>query len=354
MTLLLADDKSTVTIRCGRVAPEGWNRYLTKWGYDGFHLRSEWATVLQSALHHQPSFLWAEHDGVIVGVLPLVLVSGPFFGRFLSSLPYLNTGGVLADSPALERRLIDHAVTLADSLEVRQLMLRHERHVAHPAMNRTITEKVHMRLELAPTSEEFWSRLKSKRRSQIRKPLADPSIQVRFGHHDLVDDFYSIYCHNMRDLGTPPYAKSLFQTMLDQFGGAAEICTVAFNQKHIASGFLVHGPDVTMIPSASSLKEFSHLSCNLLMYWHAMNRAIERGQKVFDFGRSSVGSGTYSFKKQWGCEEFPAVWQYYVRKGDIEDARPNNGKFDRMIRVWQRLPVWLTRIVGPPIVQGVP
>jgi len=76
--------------------PAGWNAYLQRFGYDGFHLRQEWSAVLRQALRHEPHFLWLTRGEAIVGVLPLQLVSGPIFGRYLVSQPYLNTGGVLA------------------------------------------------------------------------------------------------------------------------------------------------------------------------------------------------------------------------------------------------------------------
>jgi FemAB-related protein (PEP-CTERM system-associated) len=158
----------------------------------------------------------------------------------------------------------------------------------------------------------------------------------------------------MRDLGTPPFSKRLFDEMLTQFEDHAEICTVMTNGRPIASGFLLHGPEVTLIPSASSLREYNHTACNMLMYWHCLKRSVERGQKAFDFGRSSVDSGTYKFKQQWGAEAYPAVWQYCLRKGDIGDVRPSSGKFDKVIAVWQKLPVWLTKLIGPEIVRGIP
>lgn len=354
MTILETFSEQTLTIRCEQVPPTGWDRYVRKWGYDGFHLRSEWGAVFGSALKHRSWFLWAEADGAITGVLPLMFVSGPIFGRFLASQPYLNTGGVLADTAHCARQLIDRAVALADSLDVKHLELRHERLIEHSALNATNQEKVHMRLALPATTEDLWDGLKSKLRSQIRKPLADADLQVRYGRRELLTGFYNIFCRNMRDLGTPPYPKCLFGSMLDQFGDAAEICSVTLRGQPVASGFLLHGPDVTLIPSASALREFNHTSCNLLMYWHALSRAVERGQKAFDFGRSSVGAGTYKFKQQWGCEEFPAVWQYYSRRGEVSDARPNSGRYDRMIQLWQKLPVWVTRLAGPTIVRGIP
>jgi hypothetical protein len=34
--------------------------------------------------------------------------------------------------------------------------------------------------------------------------------------------------------------------------------------------------------------------------------------------------------------------------------RPDNPRYERMIRLWKRLPVWLTRQFGPMIVRGIP
>ncbi len=353
MTTNLSATSST-SVHCESSAPARWNAYLERWSYDGFHLRTEWGTVFSNAFRHRPYFLWVERDHQIVGVLPLMHISGPIFGSFLVSQPYLNTGGVLADTPEIASRLIDRAVALADTLKVKHLEFRHERRHENECLNSTNTEKVHMRMALPATTDELWTGLKSKLRSQVKKPLNDNSLHTEFGHLDQLDPFYSVFCRNMRDLGTPPFSKVLFREMLTQFGDSAEICTIKQNDQPIASGFLLHGPEVTLIPSASALREFNYTACNMLMYWHCLKRSVERGQKAFDFGRSSQDSGTFKFKQQWGAEEYPAVWQYYLRKGEIGDVRPSSGKFDKVIAVWQKLPVWLTKIIGPEIVRGIP
>ena len=92
----------------------------------------------------------------------------------------------------------------------------------------------------------------------------------------------------------------------------------------------------------------------MLLYWHALKRSVQRGQRAFDFGRSSPDSGTCRFKQQWGAEPYPAVWQYCLRRGNISDVRPGGGRFDKVISIWQRLPVWLTQFIGPGIVRGIP
>jgi hypothetical protein len=92
----------------------------------------------------------------------------------------------------------------------------------------------------------------------------------------------------------------------------------------------------------------------MLLYWELLKRSIERGQQVFDFGRSSRDSGTYRFKKQWGATPSQAEWQYYLRGGKVTDMRTDNPRYQRLIRIWQRLPVRLTRLLGPAIVRGIP
>jgi hypothetical protein len=92
----------------------------------------------------------------------------------------------------------------------------------------------------------------------------------------------------------------------------------------------------------------------MLLYWCLLERSAERHQAVFDFGRSSMDSPTYRFKKQWGATPSPAEWQFYLREGSVADMRPDNPKYQRLISIWRRLPLVVTRFIGPRIVRGIP
>ena len=151
----------------------------------------------------------------------------------------------------------------------------------------------------------------------------------------------------MRDLGTPVFPAALFSTILRNFPGEAELCVVRLNQQAAAAAMLIHGRGRTEVPSASTLRVYNSTNVNMVMYWHLLSRAVERKQLTFDFGRSTVDAGTYNFKKQWGAEPQPSVWQYHVRRGSISEMRPTNSKFGLAIRVWKKLPVSLTRWIGP-------
>jgi FemAB-related protein (PEP-CTERM system-associated) len=330
-----------------------WDRFADSHGYSGFYHRLAWGEVLHKALGHEPYFLAARRGDAITGLLPLVFVRSLLFGRFLVGLSYVNTGGVLSDCADSTKSLIDRAVQLADALGVKHLELRHERDVKHPCVTDVMTSKVHMRLELPTTSEEFMAGFKSKLRSQVKKSLGNGQT-VAWGAEDLLDEFYSVFACNMRDLGTPVFPRGLFREMLRAFAGQSEICVVRSGRQPVAAALLLHGPGTTQVPSASALREYHATNANMRLYWHLLERTIARGQRRFDFGRSTVDSGTYKFKEQWGARPEPSYWHYYRRNGAANAVRPDNPKYQRMIKLWQKLPLQVANRLGPWIVRGIP
>lgn len=312
-----------------------------------------WLDAVCKGLGHRAYVLEARVDDKTTGLLPLAYVRSMIFGRFLVSLPYVNSAGVSADDDASATALIGRAAELADEWNVKYLELRHECEQFHPRLTDQMTTKVHMRLSLPQSADELWTAFSAKVRNQIRKGEKS-DLQVDFGRHDKLNEFYAVFARNMRDLGTPVFGKPLFASILDSFGDDAELCVVRNESQPIAAALLVHGHKATEVPSASSLREFNRTNCNMLMYWHLLQRTIEREQPVFDFGRSSKDSNTYRFKKQWGAEPFPAVWQYYVRQGSVGELRLENPKYQRAVRIWQRLPLWIANRIGPKIVRGIP
>jgi FemAB-related protein (PEP-CTERM system-associated) len=312
-----------------------------------------WLSVLHRGMGHAPHCLEAVADGQTVGILPLAFMSSWLFGRFLVSLPYLNYGGVLADNNQAAHELLDRAVGLADELRVRYLEVRHEQPLDEPAFLGRHNDKVNMRLALPETAEKLWKQLPAKVRNQVRNGRKN-GLTVAWGAQELLPGFYGVFSRNMRDLGTPVYGRKLFRSILEQFPDRAEFCVVRLGAKAVAAALLLHGWGVTEVPSASSLRPYNHTCANMLMYWELLERSVQRGQSVFDFGRASVDSNTYRFKKQWGARPSPAEWQYYLRSGSAGDMRPSNPRFQRLIHLWQWLPVRLASWIGPPIVRGIP
>jgi FemAB-related protein (PEP-CTERM system-associated) len=348
-----------VQIRLHR-APELHNRLaaLEKYVFRGDRVplsrHPRWLSVLQQGMGHTPFALEAvDAAGRTCGLLPLAYVSSLLFGRFLVSLPYLNANGVLADDEPTAQRLVDEAVAMADALCVRHLELRHEQPLAHPALTAQNRSKVHMRLALPDFPGPMWEGLPAKVRNQVRKG-EKCGLLVAWGGAELLPEFYDVFSRNMRDLGTPVYGRRFFRAVLEQFPVDAELCVVRSGTTAVAAAMLLHGRGVTEVPSASSLRSHNHTCANMLMYWQLLERAVARGQAIFDFGRSTIDGSTFRFKKQWGAAPEPATWQSYERTGRAGDVRPDNPRYRRWIGMWQRLPVGLTRLLGPVIVRGIP
>lgn len=309
--------------------------------------------ALAQGLNHTPYLIEAVDGDQTSGMLLLSYVKSALFGRMLVSLPYLNYGGVLAKDAEVGRAIIDRAVSLADELKVKYLELRHVEELQHDQLTEVRRDKVHMRLPLAANEEDLWNQIPGKARNLVRKGQKG-NFDVRWGNVEQLADFYTVFCENMRDLGTPVYGKKLFRSFLETFLTQCELCVVYDSKKPVACAMLFHGHGITEVPSASSLRSYNSTAVNMLMYWHLLCRAVQRGQHTFDFGRSSLDSPTFKFKKQWNAEPLPACWQYYLREGSLGDTKKENPKYQKLIAMWRKLPLWVTKIIGPSIVRGIP
>jgi FemAB-related protein (PEP-CTERM system-associated) len=160
----------------------------------------------------------------------------------------------------------------------------------------------------------------------------------------------------MRDLGTPAYPRAFFASILAEWPGTSWIATCVHRGEVVASGFLLGYRGTLEIPWASSLREMKSLRPNMLLYWECLRHAIATGFARFDFGRSTQDAGTFAFKKQWGARPVPLFWQYWMATSGapLPDVSRENPKFDAAIRMWRRLPVAVTQLIGPRIVKYLP
>jgi FemAB-related protein (PEP-CTERM system-associated) len=317
----------------------------------GPHLAG-WKNVIEASFGHACIYLMASENGALHGVLPLVHLRSRLFGSFLISVPFLNYGGIVSEHPAARQSLFDAACALAAERGAAHVELRHEA----PQLDNAPTKqhKVAMLLDLPETSEKLWDQFKPKLRSQIRKPMKE-GLVVRLGREEELTNFYEVFSENMRDLGTPVYSRDFFAQILKNFPNSAWICTILLKAEPIAAGFLCGFRDALEIPWASSLRRYNSLAANMLLYWSVLEFAVKQGYKRFDFGRSSPGEGTYKFKEQWGAKPVPLHWQYWLANGNqLPDLSPKNAKYQLAISVWQKLPLWVTRWVGPAIVRNIP
>jgi FemAB-related protein (PEP-CTERM system-associated) len=197
------------------------------------------------------------------------------------------------------------------------------------------------------------ARFNAKLRNQIRK-AEKSGLRFVVGRLELLDRFYDV-AHNMRDLGKPVHGKSFFRNILEAFPDATTIFAVYREIKMIAAGISSRFRNTLEIPWASSISDYKMLCPNNMLYLEAIRFAIRNGFKRFDFGRSTPNEGTYNFKKQWGAKPAQLYWQYVVDgHKETPNLSPSNPRYQAAIRIWQRLPVPATKVLGPMIVRNIP
>jgi len=282
-------------------------------------------------------------------VLPLVQIKSLLFGRTLTSLPFVNYGGVLATSDAAARALVDAAAAIARAQKCGHVELRHtSRRFDHLPFKQ---HKVAMQLPLAAG---LWERLDRKVRNQVRKAEKSGLVYER-GGPELLTGFYEVFTRNMRDLGTPVYSKRFFAEVLGAFAGRTHVHVIRLEGRPVAAGITYRTGAGVEVPWASSIREFNALCPNHLLYWRALETAVAEGVRIFDFGRSTPGEGTYKFKEQWGASATPLHWEYVlVEGGALPDQSVKNPKYRIAIETWKRVPLWFANAVGPHIVRGIP
>ena len=330
-----------------------WDQYvLGRQNASGYHL-SAWRRVIQEVFGHPTVYLIAKDEqGVVRGVLPLVLLSSVIFGRFFVSLPFVNYGGLIADNDEAMARLKEAAVRQAQLLKAAHIELRQQEpcEIGWPPSQR----KVSMRAQLPSQFDELWSGFSSKLRSQVRRAQKE-GMTARVGGAECVEDFYRVFSRSMRDLGTPVYSKTFFDVLVKAFPKGSRICVVSLDGVPLAAGLLYGFRHTLEIPWAASDKRYNRLSPNMLLYSSALQYACQQGFRLFDFGRSTPESGTYRFKEQWGAKPHQLYWYYWLAGGQsIPELNPDNPKFKVAISVWQHLPLPVTNLIGPHIVKYLP
>jgi FemAB-related protein (PEP-CTERM system-associated) len=314
-----------------------------------FH-RAGWQRVLRSVFKHETHFLYAEKDGRIWGVLPLVHVNSLLFGRSLVSLPFAVYGGVAASDEraalGLEREAQQLAVRLGVAhLEMRNMQVRHS---DWPRQDLYVT----FRKALMPDEEANMLAIPRKQRAMVRKGIKNA---LRSDIDSGVDRFFALYADNVHRHGTPALPKRYFGALLKEFGADCEVLTVsAPDGRPLSSVLSFYFRDEVLPYYAGDDLAARELAANDFKYWELMRRACARGVKVFDYGRSKQGTGPYAFKKNWGFEPTPLHYEYCLYKRDsVPQNNPSNTKFKLMIETWRRLPLGMANWLGPLVVRNL-
>jgi FemAB-related protein (PEP-CTERM system-associated) len=340
-------------VRCGPVDGARWDAFVARTPGASFYHRFGWKVVNEEMLHHETAYLAAQDDdGTIRGIFPLVQVKSWLFGNLACSMPFVNYGGPVAETPAVEQQLIDAAAGVCDAWKVEYLEIRSMRHLgdALPAS----AHKVSMTVDLDRDPDVLWNRFTTSHRQQIRRGYKN-GLTATFGGAELLGPFFEVMSESWHQLGTPFYRRTYFDRILRAFGDDVRIAVVYADGRPAAVAF--DGLQQSTVEGMwlGIRAEYRQKLVGYVLYWELIKHACEGGHARFHLGRSSVDSAGETFKKKWNATATPLYWHYLLRtRQDVPQLNVTNPKYQRAIEAWRRLPIALTRVIGPPIARSIP
>lgn len=329
-----------------------WNDFLAQRPGGSFYHLYEWLQINEQGLGHRNIFLIARDSAGVRGVLPLTLVTSPMFGRILCSMPFVNYGGPCASDADASDALIQAARRQASELKVDYLELR-----CAAALDTDMpvsTRKISMTIELAADPDTLWNGFTSKHRKNVKRAYKN-NLAVETGGIELLPTFYSVMEDSWRNLGTPLYARDYFERVLRTFPHNTRVFVCRRADEPVAVALTGHFNGIVEGLWAGGSAAARQLDANYVLYWEMISDACRRGYRSFHLGRSTSESGGEEFKRKWNAQATQLYWYFHRPDGGPMPAlNVDNPKYRLAINAWRRLPLWMTRLIGPPIARAIP
>lgn len=329
-----------------------WDAYVKAHPDGSFHHLLGWRRVIERAFKHQPHYLYTERDGQMTGVFPSFTVGGAPFTRALVSTPVGVSGGVIADDDESRNLLREGARAIAEREKLAYVEHKSEKK-QFPDLPAKEDLYFVFRQQLFGDREKQMAAIPRKTRAVLRDSEKN-KLRGDFNRNDL-EPFYDLYALSLRNLGTPMFPKELFVASLEEFPTECDILSVRQTGRIIGCVLNYYYKDVMLPFFAGTVPEARDVGVNNYLYWVMLEQGYARGYRTFDFGRSKADTGPFKFKKHFGMTETPLRYQYdLVTAKELPNFNPTNPKYQKAIETWQKLPVPLTKWVGPLIQKRLP
>lgn len=326
-----------------------WDKYVMSHPSSTIFHKTGWMKVVEKTFGHKPIYLFAEEERRLRGILPIFLIRSLLFGKFMVSIPYAVYGGVLSDNNEAKGLLIDEAKRVANENGVRYLEFRNRDRCNQNLPSNDIYATFSMELPLS--TKDCIKKLRKKARTEARGG-------EKYGLEDFfsrnIEEFYRLFCLTARRLGAPVYPISLFKNIMDEFPEEAVVHYIRFNKKTVLGDLLFLFEDTIMPYYRGADHNFYIYKINTFSILKLMEYGCEKGFRYFDLGRSRKGAGAYDFKRHLGFKPTSLYYEYYLnRLKAVPNINPSNPRFNLPRKIWQRLPLCVTRWLGPKIVRGI-
>ena len=327
-----------------------WNHFVRAAENGSFFHQFQWRDIFRDVFELTPHYLLAERQGNIVGVLPLVHQKSLLFGNALVSTPFCVLGGPLTTDPNAQHILVQTAVDLAKSLGCRSLEFRSRDHVRASWAVKDGLYALFAR-DLSSDHNANLTAIPRKQRAVLRKAMQG---KLQSAVDPDIDAFFQVYSESMRNLGTPMFPRRYFEVLRAAFPDSCDVVVIRDEGVPVSAVLNFYYKDTVLPYYGGGTAQARNSGANDLLYWEVMRRAVDRGFRRFDFGRSKAGTGAFAFKKNWGFEPSWLNYEYWLPQGTKIPAKdPTNPVYATLGKVWKKLPVRLANFIGPFLIGGL-
>lgn len=321
----------------------------------GFVGSDSWLTFVHKVYDFPVYRSVSQTNNKIDGWLALVRIRHSIFGDYLTTSPFGSYGGFAYSSIASRDALLHQAQKLANDLNVEYINIRFDAREATPPAD-WIQHPIYATYcaDLLPDPNQLISIYSSDHRNHIRKSLKK-GFSIKFGHLNLLDDTYEGLARSMHELGSPYHSKIYLRRMAESLDKSLEFAVLYDARGELAGAgvFICQGDMITNL-HANIFQRFRSDYAGEFLYWSVIERYCRKGSKMFDLGRSLIGSGNETFKMKWKPIRIPlAYWYYLPRGGHIPELNQKSPRFQFAIWLWKRLPSFAVRFLGPFLIKGL-
>jgi FemAB-related protein (PEP-CTERM system-associated) len=281
-------------------------------------------------------------------ILPITKIKSKIFGNRILSTGFQEYGGVIGDQsyfPKMLKFLKNKYQKNFQFLEIKGSINQN-----NTPSEKILIKKVNYQRFILQLKDEktVWDNIQKSKRKAIKKSKKECTCR-ELTINDL-NQFYNLYLQNMRSFGTPPYNKQYFYNFFKmiQSQGHGKIYG-SFKDNKLISALLGFNYNNTVhITTAISNPKYKAFRPSDLMHWYFINWSIKNNYTSFDFGRVRTDSGQFEYKRKWGAQlsELPSF--YFLLKDEQipKLLDPSNKKYQLIIKIWQHLPLNVTKLVG--------
>lgn len=315
-----------------------------------------WYNVIDTNYKLPQFWTMAKENGKITGFLNLTLSTHPIFGRYLTTAPFASQGGFYFDTEQTRNALLDKASQLQTQCGAKYTVVRHLQGTYLPPegwIQDPSYATYHIPLNVEP--DNFWrEHLRKKFRNQISKAKKQ-GFAVKFGHLELLEDFWAIISQSMKELGSPYHAKSYLETLLRELGCKATLVVVYTKaQSPAAVSLLLDHNDTVVQLHGNALRAYGDLNIGCFLDWSIVQRSCQANKQWLDMGRSLIDSNVELYKMKWRPLRKPLAYWYKLSPNTLlPNLNPANARYRLAIKLWQQMPLSLLRCVGPRLISGI-